>query len=184
MDDGKGSVADLVFKKFDIGFDLVTLNGLMANGSDPVFRKAPPINSYPDFENFLSFNFTTVFHDFYVIMDRRIRNIVGYAYSYEFRLNDGHCKVFLWLKEGYRKEFLRPLLMQFSHKLLSAYSFRKIYSDLVIDGDADLEAYGALGFCCEGVLKEAFYRDKAFHDLAVLSLCRDSADEYFKKQQE
>lgn len=183
MDNKKISVTDLVFKKFDAGFDLIPLNSFMSDGNDPVLRKAPPVNSYPDFEKFLSFNLATVFHDFYVILDKKIRNIVGYAYSYEFRLNDGHCKLFVWLKEGYKKEFLQPLFMQFSHMLLSAYSFRKLYLECVINEDTDLEEYKSLGFCLEGVLKENFYKDKEFRNLAILSICRDKVDDYFKKMQ-
>ncbi len=184
MDNKKISVKDLVFKKFDPGFDLIALNGFMSDANDPVFRKAPPINSYPDFENFLAFNFTTVFHDFYVILDKRIRNIVGYAYSYEFRLNDSNCKIFIWLKEDYRKEYLLPLLMRFSRELLFSYSFRKLYIDRVIDDDSELKEYTSLGFCCEGILRENFYKDKEFRDLAILSICREKVDEYFKQLQD
>ncbi len=173
---------NLVLRKFNFRTDLEDLFNLMTDSKDQMlFHGRMQINSLPDFERWMINNMTHVYHDFYVIADKSSYNIVGYVYSYEYRVYDGHCKVCIFIKSKYRDIGVGALCgIRFLNEIFSSYPIRKIFIDVYDYNKQSLASNLDAGFQEEGCLKEFRYENGRYYDLHLLGLTREAFYEKFK----
>ena len=155
----------------------------MIEGQDQMlFHGRMQINSLPDFEKWMINNMTYTYHDFYVVVDEGSYNIVGYIYSYEYRMYDGHCKVCAFFKKKYRDIGIGAICgMRFFDEMFTNYPLRKIYIDVYEYNKQSLASNLDAGFVEEGCLKNFRYHNGEYHDMHLLALTRERFYERFEK---
>ena len=165
----------LKLKKFNFRNDLADLFEIMMDNQDQaLFHGRMQINSLPDFEKWMIGNMAHFYHDFYVITSDDNYTIVGYVYSYEYKIYDGHCKVCIFLNKEYRDVGVGALCgIRFLDELFSNYPLRKIYIDVYDYNKQSLACNLGVGFVEEGCLKDYRYNNGEYHDLHLLSITRE-----------
>lgn len=166
---------DLKFRKFDFRNDLPDLFDIMMDSRDQaLFHGRVQINSLPDFEKWMIGNMSHFYHDFYVVTAENDYKIVGYVYSYEYRVYDGHCKVCVFLNREYRGMGVGALCgIRFLDELFSAYPLRKVYAEIFDYNKQSLESNLGFGFVEEGCLKDYRYLNGSYHDMHLLAITRE-----------
>lgn len=168
-------------RKFDFRCDLVEIFELMMQAEDQaLFLGRVQINSLPDFEKWMIHNMSMYYHDFYVLQDTQTYKVVGYVYSYDYRLYDLHCKVSIFLKPEYRNVGIGALAgIRFLNELFTSFPLRKIYADVYDYNKQSLQSNLGAGFEEEGVLKEYRFNAGKYYDMHMLSITRERFYEKF-----
>ena len=165
----------LILRKFNFRTDLEDIFRLMTDSREQsLFHGRMQINSLPEFERWMVANMAQFYHDFYVIFDESSYNIVGYVYSYEYRVYDGHCKVCIVLNKQYRDVGVGAICaLRFLNELFTSYPLRKIFIDVYDYNKQSLQSNIDAGFVEEGCLKECRYYNGKYYDTHILGLTRE-----------
>lgn len=176
-----------VLRKLHYNQDIGVLYDLISNPSEQVwFQTNQPINSMQEFQHWFDGNLRNEYHDFYIVEEQAQKKIVGFVYSYAYRVYDLHCKVAVVLCPEYRQCGIGAFMgLTFMNLLFSQYPIRKIYVDIYDFNKESLQSNLEAGFVEEGRLKEYRYFANQYHDLHVLSMERKVFEEkYTKKMQD
>lgn len=123
----------------------------------------PVINSKNEFADWLVRQLHGFYHDLYLIYDEQ--RIKGYLLSFDYRVYDGHCRIYGFEDSGINGELLR----QFIDWLCSEYPLRKIFLQVTEKEDAWMQSAKELGFLEEACLKEYKYIEGQYVDMHILS---------------
>jgi diamine N-acetyltransferase len=75
----------------------------------------------------------------------------------------------------------RRLLTEVADRAFGEYSAHRLFLDVFLTNDRARHVYEDFGFCKEGIMRDAIYRDGAYHSLVLMSLleteyrCRSKA---------
>jgi diamine N-acetyltransferase len=64
----------------------------------------------------------------------------------------------------------RKLLASVAHRAFGEYRAHRLFLDVFVDNDRARHVYETFGFRKEGVMRDAIYRDGAYHSLVLMSL--------------
>ncbi len=168
-------VANFYFSKFNFREDLEALFAIMLDNRDQILsNQRIQINSIPNFEQWLMNNMSSFYHDFYLIKNVADHSIIGYVYSYDYRIYDGHCKVCLVLSPNHRDSGIGAFVgIKFLDQIFTNYPLRKIYIDIYDYNQQSLNCNLGIGFIEEGCLKNYRYDKGTYFDLHLLSITRE-----------
>lgn len=163
----------VVLRKFYLHADIAYLYKMMINADQHLFSTKITMNSEEGFSDWLLEHIEHDFHDFFVIADEESNVPVGYVHNYDFSLQDGNCKIVVYIDEPYRNTGLGGYCaIQYMDYLFLKYPLKKIYVTIYAYNRESLTSNQKAGFLKEGVLKKYRYYNGKFHDLHILSMDR------------
>ena len=164
-----------VFRKFLVRRDLEKIYTIMSDSNEQMeFQEKNPHNSIVEFENWILNQLRGSFHDFYIIEVAETEQMVGFLYSYNFRLNDGHCMICVYIKPEFRNVGVGMQCgIRFIHELFRDYTLRKIYLTVYDYNRQSLLSNLHAGFHEEGCYKDYRYFYGKFWDMHLLAIDRD-----------
>lgn len=174
---------DLVLRKIDYNRDLAILFEYMTDlESQSLLSEQFQINTIQMFDRWLSSRFEMgIYHDFFMIETVGGKTI-GFTFSYEFSLANGHCKYTLCLFNEYQGSGLgAKAAIQMMKYLFIAYSLKQIYISVYEYNKESLKANVRGGFEEVGVLPEYRYYAGEYHDLHILRITREKFDSMYNK---
>lgn len=94
----------LILRKMDYAKDLVVLyQYMMDEDSQCLLSEQFEVNTIQMFERWLNHRFKMgIYHDFFMVETSNGQTI-GFAFSYDFSISNGHCKYTLCLFREYQK---------------------------------------------------------------------------------
>lgn len=134
-------------------FDLMSLN------SEEYFPKI--------FERSLSYGYQEFF-----MAETPEGDFMGMAIAYEYRPNDGHMRVMVYIEEKYRQLYGAVLGTMFINFIFVYYSVRKIYTEVYAYNTVSEAANKALGFSEETRFKEYRYYRGRYWDFIIFAIER------------
>ena len=132
-----------------------------------MFIKNNNFNSIRDFDGWIQDNLKYFFYDFFVI-ETSDQKLVGFVYSYDASMKDGHCKMTVYIGEKYRNIGV------------GAY-VRRIYCEVYEYNSNSLNSLVQCGLEETGRIKEYRYYDGKYHDLILLTITRTTFENKLKK---
>jgi RimJ/RimL family protein N-acetyltransferase len=151
-------------KRFVPEYDI---SGLYSYISDKPEQKKMPglpiVRSKDEFADRLICQLQGFYHDLYLICEAN--QIKGYLLSFDYRVYDGHCRIF----GSWDIEVNCEPLTQFIDFLCSEYPLRKIFLQVTKKENALMQSALNVGFTEEACLKEYKYADGQYVDMYVLS---------------
>ena len=166
---------DIYFRKPDLDRDLNSLYQMMNDDDQFLFSTRIRCNTERAFFSWIVDRLQKDFHDFYVVtVSEKADDIIGFAYDYDFSLEDGHCKICVYVKKEYRNIGIGGVAaVSFIEKLFKKYPLRKIYSTVYSYNTQSLQSNLKYGFEEEGVLKKYKYYNGKFHNIHILSITKE-----------
>jgi RimJ/RimL family protein N-acetyltransferase len=137
------------------------------------------IIDYPSYCDMLSFEkwfndmlTTKKIYNFHVFwLDR---SFVGFTYSYDFKILDGHTAVTVALSKEYQNTGMGVFIIShFLKFLFDQYPLRKVYLRTYSYNKRSVDALHSFGLHEESILKEYHYFKGSYHDVLVYALSRD-----------
>lgn len=151
-------------KKFVPEDDILELYGLfVAVHLNVKMPGQPVIRSKNEFTDWLVHQLYGYYHDLYLIYDEN--EISGYIMSFDYRIYDGHCRVYGFNKGGLNCD----LLEQFTNRLCSEYPLRKLFLQVTENESILIQSAKKIGFHEEARLAEYKYIDGKYIDVYILS---------------
>lgn len=135
-------------------FDIVSLN------SPEYFPKV--------FERTLSYGY----QDFFVLEDDN-KETIGFVISYDFKPNDGHIKILVYIEEKYRGVYGAIATIMFMDYIYTYYNVRKIYTEVYEYNTPSIRAHASLGFTEEARLSQYRYYRNKYWDYIYYSIKRE-----------
>ncbi len=173
----------LILRKVDYAKDLLLLYRYMTDAdSQYLLSEQFEVNTLQMYERWLNSRFEMgVYHDFFMVEPSNGQTI-GFTFTYDFSLSNGHCKYTLCLFKEYQKTgFGVAAAIQMMKHLFRIYPLRQIYIS-VYDYNADsLSANLKGGFEEVGIYPEYRYFNGAYFDLHVLRMTREQFNFLYKK---
>ena len=166
----------LAFRTFDAARDMAAVAPFFLQADERVLFDVPtPLTSTDEFTAWFSGKLRTSFHDFFVLEQAGSGAFAGFAFSYDYRSFDLHCKVGIVTVPEVRGTGLPALAAcDLLARLFRAYPLRKVYALVYDFNRQSLASNLAAGFVEEGLLREDRYWDGAWHDCHVLGLTREA----------
>lgn len=165
----------IFLRRFDARSDLDFVRQSMTEGiSRFLFSYNMGINTFQDFEAWLVKQMRGNFHDFFTVCIDEISNTAGYVYSYDFRPDDLHCRICVYIDPVFHSTGVGAIAVaEFLKIMFTEYPIRKIYFTVFDFNRLSIESILSAGFTEEAVLKEFRYFDGNFHDMHILSVSRE-----------
>ena len=152
--------------------DMHELFEYICNGEQFLFSTRLGFNSEGEFSEWIKNRINSEFHDFFMI--KKAEKNIGYVHNYDFNLNDGHCKITVFVEQSYRKLGLGGIAtIMFMDYLFKQYPFNKIYIDIYEYNEESLMSNMKAGFEEEGILKEYRYYSGKYYDMHILSMGKE-----------
>ena len=161
-------ISDLKYRKIDIGRDAIYLLDYI-NRSRLYSNELHPsqFRSTQDFENYLKNRLKYYFHDFYIITNSE-DTLIGFAYAFDYRVYDGHCKICVRaMCDGY-DENVTEWINEFGGLLFKSYPLHKLFFSALSCEDSYVEAYRRAGFVQECEIAEYVFHRGQYQNLLVL----------------
>ena len=163
----------LILRKVIIRQDISDLYKMMMNEDQYLFSVKISANSEQQFGEWLCERLKYDFHDFFIISSKDNKQVIGYAHNYDFSLQDGHCKVVVYLSPEYRDSGIGGLsAIKFMNLMFQKYPLNKLYTAVYAYNKRSLVNNIKAGFTEEGVLKQYRYYNGEYHGLHILSIDR------------
>lgn len=163
-----------IIRKCCSRLDVTHLYEMMMSEDQYLFSTKITINSEDCFSNWLLEHMESDFHDFFVIADVDKNAPIGYVHNYDFSLQNGNCKIVVYIDAAYRSTGLGGYCaIKFMDYLFSEYPIRKIYVMIYAYNSDSLDSNLKAGFIEEGILKKYRYYNGMFYDLHILSMDRE-----------
>lgn len=133
----------------------------------------PDHNDFQSFKKWLLDCISERFNDFFVVYDSEV--FVGVAYTYDFRLIDGHT----CLSIAVRQEFVgtgvgAQMALAVIGRIFRDYPLRKVFMEVYSDNERCYESLNDAGLRNEARLKEYRFRDGRYEDLLIFSVDREN----------
>lgn len=133
------------------------------------------INTEVDFEAWLLNQSRTNYLEFFVVLASDTGKPVGFVYAYDYRPDDGHCRICVHIARGFRAVGAGALAAaHFIGHLFRTYPLRKVYSAVYEFNDVSLRGNLKAGFVEEARLPEYRYYDGRYWDLVLCSMSREA----------
>lgn len=133
------------------------------------------INTEVDFEAWLLSQCRSNYLEFYVVHASDTGKPVGFVYAYDYRPDDGHCRICVHIAHGYRSTGAGALAAaHFIGLLFRSYPLRKVYSAVYGFNTASLQGNMKAGFVEEARLPEYRYYEGKYWDLVLCSMSREA----------
>ena len=130
-------------------------------------------NSLRDFDNWLQDRLKYHYHDFFVVESDK-EELIGIVYSYDHRMQDGHCKMTTYITQKWRHIGLGSMVgLDFIGFLFRFYPYRRINCDVYRYNIESFESLKQAGFEVTGHVKEYRYFNGKYHDLMLLTMSRE-----------
>lgn len=173
---------NIIFRKYNPRTDLEKMFDMMIGSRDQMlFHGKVQFNTIRDFEDWLMDNMSRAYHDFFVVSDKTNNEVLGFAYSYDYRGYDGHCKVCVVIDEKYRAVGVGAVIgLRLLNELFVNYPLRKIYIDVYDYNKQSLQSNLDAGFVEEGCLKNFRYHNGKYYDMHLLGITRERYYEKFQ----
>ena len=121
------------------------------------------------FEQKVYFNY----NDFLIIEDTE-QKFAGFLISYDFKPNDGHLKVMIYIEKDFRQNGMVGLAsIEFLNILFQYYNVSKIYTEVYAYNQNSIEYQVNFGFTEECRFKDYRYFDGQYWDTIYYSISRD-----------
>lgn len=103
--EGELEMIKVNFRRFDYGLDLEKLyEYMMIDQNQRLFSYKFQVHNIVMFERWISEKFAkNEYHDFFMVEDAA-NNTIGFTFSYDFFVFDGHCKYTLCLYDDYQNK--------------------------------------------------------------------------------
>ncbi len=131
----------------------------------------PPINTLPEFDEWLQLQLKGFFHDFYSITDVNEFEYAGCIYSYDFSYVDLNCKVALNVLTKFYDSF-DEIFDNFCKTLFTQYPLHKIFCLVQANNPNLIELLKRNNFEKEGEFKEYRFIDGKYVNLYIYSVKR------------
>jgi len=174
---------DLILRKIDYNNDLHVLFKYMTDlESQSLISEQFQINTIQMFDRWLSSRFEMgVYHDFFMIETVGGKTI-GFTFSYDFSLANGHCKYTLCLFNEYQGTGLgASAAIQMMNYLFKAYSLKQIYISVYEYNKESLRMNVRGGFEEVGVFPGYRFYAGEYHNLHILRITRKIFNSKYNK---
>ncbi len=146
-----------------------------------MFIKTNNFNSMRDFDGWIQDNLKYFFHDFFVI-ETLDNEFIGFVYSYDSSMKDGHCKMTVYICEKYRNVGVGAYIgLKFMDHLFTYYPFRRIYCDVYEYNSNSFSSLTQCGLEETGRMREYRYYDGKYYDLILLTITRETFEKNLKR---
>ena len=164
----------LVLRKVVLHRDLTDLYRMMISDDQHLFSVKITANSEQQFNDWLCERLKYDFHDFFIIANENNDQAIGYAHNYDFSLQNGHCKVAVYLSPEHRDSGIGGFGgIMFMDHIFQTYPLRKLYTAVYSYNKRSLTNNRNAGFVEEGNLEQYRYYDGTYHSLHILSIKRE-----------
>ena len=137
-------------------------------------------NSVREFEGWLEGQLKHFYSEFFVIEEQG--ETAGFVYSYEHHMQDGHCKIGVYIAPQWRSSGMGAAAgVQMMGYMFRYYPLRRINCDVYEYNNGSLTSLLQAGFEKMGIWKEYRYYDGKYYDLILLTMTRASYMEKFEK---
>ena len=164
---------DIRLLSIDLGSDGRQLYRFMISEDQYLFSSNLVFNTENSFLSWLNNRLIGEFHDFYKVCCGDI--CIGFVYSYDFSLVDGHCKAVAYVDEAYQNTGYGCIAgAMFIKKLFDSYPLRKVYTTVYDYNRQSLDSNLRAGFTEEGCIRGFRYYNGEYCDLHILSVEREA----------
>lgn len=173
----------LILRKMDYAKDLLVLyQYMMDEDSQCLLSEQFEVNTIQMFERWLNHRFEMgIYHDFFMVETSNGQTI-GFTFSYDFLISNGHCKYTLCLFREYQKTgFGAAAAIRMMGHLFKVYPLRQIYISVYDYNTDSLSANLKGGFEEIGRYPEHRFFDGVYYDLHILRMTREQFDFLYKK---
>lgn len=148
-----------------------------------LFSKQFACGSFGMFEKWLNEQIKFWYHDFFIICDEK-QNTIGFTYSYEFNLNDAHCKYSLCIFEEYEGKGLGAAAgMKMLKYLFNTYPLKQVFISVYDYNQNSLQINRKAGFKEVGCLPNYRFHNGEYFDMHILVMTREKyRDSWFGKK--
>ena len=137
-------------------------------------------NSVREFENWLENQLRSYYKEFFVIEDNN--ELIGFVYSYEHHMRDGHCKIGIYIAPQWRVGGIGAVAgLQMMHYIFYHYPMRRINCDVYEYNTPSLMSLLQCGFERMGIWKEYRFYTGKYYDLILLSMTREFYMEKYER---
>ena len=103
---------------------------MMSPKEQALFLTRSTANSVGEFDTWISDRLKFFYHEFFVV-ESEDGDFIGMVYSYDQHINDGHCKMTVYVLPEWRSSGLGALIgLKFLYYLFQYYSFRRVNCDV------------------------------------------------------
>lgn len=171
-----------ILNQLEIPKDIDFLYETMNANDQFLFSTKLKFSTYQSFKHWLLGGLNNKFHDFFIVRDLITNIEIGYVYNYDFSLQNGHCKLVVYICPKYRKTGVGAFAtVDFISYLFETYPLRKLYSTIYEYNSESLKCNRSAGFVEEGVLKDYRYYNGELHNIHYLSLSRQTYEQRMRK---
>ena len=169
-------MSELTLRAYDPARDAATMFDLYRDPFEQaLFAQRVPLTTLAEFEEWLDGNMRGGYHEFRVIARKDTDELAGFAFAYDYRPFDLHCKVCVYMRPEWRSSGAGGLMgARLIGDLFAAYPLRKVYALVYGYNEESLRSNLQAGFVEEAVLRDYRYLDGAYHDCHILALSRES----------
>lgn len=158
-------------RKLDISRDLPNLYQVYSSYAEQYkLFSTMSINSYDSFVNL--FNRQLDRYTEFNIIETENR-FAGFVAAYDFKKNDGHIKVMVYIEPEYRFSHIGLAGIDFVNILFQYYNIRKVYTEVYGYNKDSIEYHFNAGFVEECRLKEYKFFDGKYWDVIYFSILRE-----------
>ena len=141
-----------------------------------LFTGRNSFNTRPEFERWLVRKLDGEFYDFLIAADATSDDALGFAYSYDFRPFDGHCKLTCCVFDADSRLGAGALIgLLMADHLFRCYPLRKIYTEVYSYNERSMRIHrkASHGWKEVAVFEDYRYLSGDYHDLHVFCMERD-----------
>lgn len=132
------------------------------------------IGTREESERELEEDIRTRWHLYFIIETAIGHEPVGFIYSYDHQLVDGHCTVTTFVDQKYRtRGYGAEAHALFLRYIFAFFDFRKVYGDFYEFNKASLSVIVKSGYRLEGTFPEHRYFNGAWHTMKRYAFYRD-----------
>ena len=166
-------IEELKYRKVDLQRDAAALLNYV-KASEFYHHEFLPsqFKSVQDFEGYLKSKLKFFFHDFYIITTRD-GTPVGFAYAFDYRVYDGHCKICVKAMNDQYDKKVSEWIEQFCSILFRSYPLHKLFFSALASEESYIDVYLRAGFTQECELPEYVFYHGRYQDLLVFGKERE-----------
>ena len=138
------------------------------------FSDNPKLVSKERFAENFSKKLSNYYHQYFVIKKKSTEETIGYVYSYNFNIQNGHTYIAISSDESPESRCaVAEGGIIFIHFLFKQYALNKIYADIYSFNAKSIRLVSTAGFIQEANLKRHKYYNNEYHGLLIYSLYKD-----------
>jgi len=124
----------------------------------------------------------SVYHETMIAINVTTNIPIGFVYSYDYDMNNGHMCIAIYIQEKKRNSTTGAEVGAiFLKHLFGCYPIKKVYCTVYDYNKTSIKFLKGANFETEGLLKKHRYFNNEYHDMHIMSINRDGVYELLKR---